>query len=207
MSSWLRSIDDRLFFAVNHFAADSGWLQQPVLFFAKYGVALFAVLLGLTLVRNRRADSRALAVTGWTAIATLCALGINQPIGNLIGEARPYTTHPHIFLLAQRSADFSFPSDHAVMAGAVTAGLLLAWRSVGLVAVAAAALMAFARVYIGAHYPWDVLAGLGVGALVTLAGWALLSRPLIAVTEWLRCRRELQSAFGVTGRSAAPARQ
>ncbi len=197
MPSWLRSIDDRLFFSINHFAADSRWLNQPVLFFAKYGVALFAALLAITLVRNRNADSRTLAVTGWTAIAALCALGINQPIGNLIREARPYTTHPNIFLLAQRSADFSFPSDHAVMAGAIATGLLLAWRMVGLVTVAAAALMAFARVYIGAHYPWDVLAGLGVGALVTLAGWALLARPLTAVTEWLRSRRVLQSTFGI----------
>lgn len=38
--------------------------------------------------------------------------------------------------------------------------------------------MAFARVYVGAHYPHDVLAGLALGAGTSLAGYAL-TRPLL----------------------------
>jgi membrane-associated phospholipid phosphatase len=97
--------------------------------------------------------------------------------------------------LATRSSDGSFPSDHAVMADAA-AGLWLASRVLGAIADAAAVLMAFSRVYIAAHYPWDVVAGLAFGALVAVLGWWLLRRPLIAVTVWLRRRPGVRTAFG-----------
>jgi undecaprenyl-diphosphatase len=41
--------------------------------------------------------------------------------------------------------------------------------------------MTFARVYVGAHYPGDVAAGLALGATVTLIGWALLHRTATAL--------------------------
>jgi membrane-associated phospholipid phosphatase len=98
-------------------------------------------------------------------------------------------------VLATRSSDASFPSDHAVMAGAAAAGLWLASRALGALATAAALVMAFSRVYIAAHYPWDVAAGLAFGALVALLGWLLLRTPLTAVTGWLRARPGLRQAF------------
>jgi membrane-associated phospholipid phosphatase len=114
----------------------------------------------------------------WAGAAPIVALVVNQPLVGIFHEARPYTTLPGILVLAQRSADFSFPSDHAVMAGAAAAGLWLCSRWLAAVATAAAVLMALARVYIGAHYPHDVAVGLLFGALVALLGWWLLSRPL-----------------------------
>jgi undecaprenyl-diphosphatase len=182
----LHHLDDRLFFAVNAFASHTTWLHAPVELYAGYGVVLFALLLVAAVLRARGRSSRDLAAAGWAGSGTLLAVAVNQPLGHLIDEARPYATHPHVLLLAHRSGDFSFPSDHAVMAGAVATGLLLAWRRLGLVAVVLAALMAFARVYIAAHYPWDVAAGLVVGALVVVTGWLGLQRPLVAVADVLR---------------------
>ncbi|GAC1361611.1 MAG: hypothetical protein NVSMB32_00820 [Actinomycetota bacterium] len=61
-------------------------------------------------------------------------------------------------LLLARTGDFSFPSDHAAVAGAVATALFLVDRRIGLVAAILALAMAFARVYVGAHYPgtWPV---------------------------------------------------
>jgi membrane-associated phospholipid phosphatase len=191
----LRSLDDRLLTDVNGFARSTPWLHGAVLGYATYGVVLFGVLLLVGVLRNRDRADRDLAVAGWACLATLIAVGINQPVGNVFAEARPYTTHPGLLVLASRSSDFSFPSDHAVMAGAAAAGLWLVSRRLGTVAVIAAVAMAFARVYIAAHYPWDVAAGLLLGAVVSLVGWALLHRLLIVATGWLRRQPGLRRAF------------
>ncbi len=71
------------------------------------------------------------------------------------------------------------------MAGAAAAGLWLVDRRLGVVATVAAVLMAGSRVYIAAHYPHDVVAGLVVGAAVTLLGWFALRRLLTRLVEAL----------------------
>ncbi len=191
----LRQLDDRLFLWINDVARHTPWLHTTMLAYATYGVGLFGLLLLLALVVNRHAPSRRLAATGWAAVATLLALGLNQPLGHFFAEARPYATHPGILRLASVTTDFSFPSDHAVMAGAVAAGLLLASRRLALTATVLAVLLAFARVYIGAHYPWDVLAGLALGAAVALGGWWALGRPLTGLVGWLRRLPGLRRVF------------
>jgi membrane-associated phospholipid phosphatase len=207
----LRRLDDQILTDVNSFARHTGWLHGVVLAYATYGLALFAGLLLAGLWLRRTGSSRALAAAAWACLATLLAVGLNQPLVSGFAEGRPYNSLPGLLVLATRSADFSFPSDHAVMAGAAAAGLWLASRVLGALATVAAVAMAFARVYIAAHYPWDVAAGLVFGALVALIGWALLRRPLTAVSGWLRARPGLRQLFpappaeGTSGGPAAPA--
>ncbi len=173
-----------LFGSVNEFARDTGWLHGPVLAYASYGIVLFAIVLVAGWWTARSRGDRCVAAALWAGGGTLLAVAVNQPIVAAVHEARPFTDLPGALVLAHRSADFSFPSDHAVMAGAVTAGVFLVSRRLGVVAAVAAVLMAAARVYVGVHYPRDVAAGLAVGAAVVLLGWLLLRRPL----TWLVSR-------------------
>lgn len=175
--------DDRsIFLSINEWARDTPWLHAFFRLYASYGVVLFAalLLLGYFLAR-RQAPVRQVAAAVWAGAATLAAVALNQPIASAVNERRPYTVYHHILVLAHRSADPSFASDHATMAGAVAAGLLVVSRRLGSVAAVAALLMAFARVYIGAHYPVDVLAGLALGGAVAGIGWLALRTPLTAL--------------------------
>jgi undecaprenyl-diphosphatase len=162
------SVNEWLFEQVNELARATPWLHPVVVGYAGYGVGVFAALLGAGWWSARRTGSaRRMAAALCAGAATLVAVAVNQPIVDAVREPRPYTTRPHILVLAHRSADFSFPSDHAVMAGAVAAGLWLVARALAAVATAAALLMAVSRVYIGAHYPGDVASGACLGMLLS----------------------------------------
>jgi undecaprenyl-diphosphatase len=192
------------FLAVNRFAQDTPWLHDPMRLYAEYGVGLFAAALLVAWWSARRdPDPRAMAAALWAPLGSLLALGLNQPLVSYFHEARPYSVFPDALALVAHSQDYSFPSDHAVMAGAVTAGVALAHRRLGLATAVAAVGMAFARVYVGAHFPFDVIVGLLFGVAVTLLGYLAVRRPLVsAVTGLTRTpiRPLLTSGRGSTAR-------
>jgi undecaprenyl-diphosphatase len=164
-------MDGSLFESINRFAARTGWAHGFMRFYTNNGIVLFAVLLlfGYLLARHR-SDVGGVASSLWAGAAAIVALGFGQIIGNLVHRARPYETLANVHLLVDKTTDFSFPSDHATVVGAVAVGLFFVDRWLGLAAASAALLMAFTRVYVGAHYPGDVVAGLALGGTVAALG-------------------------------------
>lgn len=161
-------------------------------FFAVYGVGLFAVLVVLAWLSARRGPNapRAVAATAWAAFGTVAAVGINQIIVTGVHRARPYAILSGIETLVAKTHDSSFPSDHALTAGAATAGLWIIAhytskmvRALAIIASVFSVLIAFARVYVGAHYPSDVVVGLAIGAAIMLIGWFLLGGVLAYVAR------------------------
>lgn len=105
-------------------------------------------------------------------LAAGIALGINQILGAIWNRPRPFVVHPHsVHLLLAHAADGSFPSDHAAAGFAVAGVLVAAHRRLGAAAIAFAVLMSYARVFVGLHYPGDVVAGALVGVGVS---WVLV---------------------------------
>lgn len=200
-------LDGWLFAQVNSFARATPALHGGLYAYATYGEIVFAVLLvaGWWLARSEGTSQR-VAAAGWAVIGTLLAVELDRPILAAVHEPRPYSTLPHILVLAARDGASSFPSDHATMAGAAAAALFLVHRALGWVSAAAAVLLAFARVYVAANYPQDVLAGLLLGAAIVLAGYVLLRRVLVRGVDALRGTplRMLVAANGVVP-SAPPA--
>jgi undecaprenyl-diphosphatase len=182
--------DTSLFLSVNDFARSTPWLHGPLVLYAGYGLVVFAGLLvaGWWIAR-KAGDPARMAAALWAPAGMLLALAVNQPIVAAVNESRPYASLPDILVLATPTTDPGFPSDHAMVAGAVTAGLFLVDRRLGWVTAAAAALMAFSRVYIAAHYPLDVVVGLLLGAAVSLAGYFLLRRVLLRMVLALQDTR------------------
>ena len=170
-------MDEALLRRINDWTVSTGWLHGPAIAYAKYGVVVFAGLLALAFWNARqRGDRHGQAAAIWAGASVFVALGFGMAIGWLVDRPRPYTSLHGVHVLIARNADWSFPSDHATAVAAVAAGLWLLDRRLGIVATVLALLMAFTRVYVGVHYPSDVVAGLVLGATVALAGAASATR-------------------------------
>ena len=140
-------MDGSIFRWINRLADRSGWAHGVFKANASFGIALFAVLLLVAYIDGRQhADLTAVAASVWAAFAALVTLGVGQIIGGAVDRPRPYETMANVHLLVDKTTDFSFPSDHATVAGAVAVGLLFANRRWGIIATALAILMAFTRV-------------------------------------------------------------
>lgn len=183
----MEGVDSDLFLVVNRFAERTTWLHGSATFYAaKAGPALLALLVLAAVWWARPQSTEVLAHVGWAGLAPLVAVALNQPLVHLVDRARPYTAHPDALVLAHRSVDPSFPSDHSVLAGSVAAALWLVSRRFAAVAAVVGLALALSRVYVGAHYPGDVLAGLALGAAVGVGGWYVVRRPLVALLARLR---------------------
>lgn len=150
----------------------NGFADAVVKFIAQDLAIVMVALVALAFLAPwpaRRAERRAGAVLATASAAV--ALLINQPLAHAINRLRPYLAHPaHAHLLIARSHDPSFPSDHATGGFALAVGLWLYDRTLGTVLLVAAAVVSFARVYVGTHYPGDIVAGalMGGGVAVLL---------------------------------------
>ena len=110
------------------------------------------------------------AATVWSA--DLLAVLLKR----IVDRDRPYVVLPEAEPLLRWDASASFPSGHAATsaAGAVILAYLIGSRAWAVAVLAAA--VAFSRVYIGVHYPLDVLVGAALGAAVALVAIVLLRR-------------------------------
>lgn len=188
------NLDTRVFYEINDFARHTPWLHPIMSWFADDGVLVLVVLMAIGWWMARRTAQGALmAAAIWTPLGVIAALLVYDPIALAANETRPCRELPGIIVL-HCNVDGGFPSVHAVIAGAVAAGLWLVDRRLGVVTVVAAAAVAFARVYVAAHYPQDVLAGLALGALVSVLGYAL-ARPLLQRLVAFLVSTPLRTAF------------
>ncbi|MHA6761344.1 bifunctional phosphatase PAP2/diacylglycerol kinase family protein [Streptacidiphilus sp. PAMC 29251] len=141
---------------------------------ANHGMLWVAGAAALGLSRNRSARRAAMRGIGSLALASTAA---NVVAKQLAGRRRPVTTAvPIARRLLHPPITTSFPSGHAASAAAFATAVALESPWLGAAAIPLAAAVAGSRVYTGAHYPSDVLAGaaLGVGmAALTLRWWPL----------------------------------
>jgi undecaprenyl-diphosphatase len=176
-------MDYRVYHAVNMFVVHHGWIGRGLSFVENWAVPLLAIAtVALWLVDRPGRDPKWKLASASALGSAALALLINQLIAKLIWDRpRPFAEHPAAHVWGNRSHDPSFPSDHASAAFAIGFAVFLYDRLVGGLFLAAAAIIGIGRVFIGAHYPADVLAG----ALVGMAAAVIvvrLGRPLIA---WL----------------------
>ena len=146
------------------------WLNEWVVAFSRLGNAgmlwLVSCAILLLFPRTRRAGALGLAAL---AMGFLLCNGLLKP---LIHRTRPWHVVQGLYALVGPGDVHSFPSGHtcAAFAAAWTWRNQLPRRWMGRVAIFVAVLMGLSRLYLGVHFPTDVVAGALVGIF---ASWAM----------------------------------
>jgi undecaprenyl-diphosphatase len=157
--------DVELLYDINGLAKDAPhWFDRVMEFVGEYGLLFAIVLLVLGCwwgVRRRGGEDAAPLAAG---VAVL----INVPIRGFVERPRPFNSHEGLEVLVDGKDDFSFVSDHATLCMALAVALFVANRKLGIVGIVLALFGGFIRVYMGVHYPTDVVGGFALGTAVAL---------------------------------------
>jgi undecaprenyl-diphosphatase len=156
----------RAWFTSHHTA----WLDSIMLAFSAIGQAgtVWLMLGAVATLEDRRRGGRLWQLALAIGLAYVLVDLVLKPS---IARSRPFDVLMDIRVVGSRPVTYSFPSGHACSALAGAWVLTLMWPRVAPLLWAMASLIAFSRVYIGVHYPIDVLAGallgMAIGAFVT----------------------------------------
>jgi undecaprenyl-diphosphatase len=164
---WIIQLDVQLFYLLNDKVQNSVLdFLMPILTNLDYWRIPILILAISLLIFGRKKGRIAvlLLVLGITLSDQLC----NSVFKPLVGRMRPCNVLENVHLLIGCSKAFSFPSSHAtnIFTGMSIFSFVYPRLKVGLFAIAA--LVAYSRVYVGVHYPFDVLAGVMLGIACTV---------------------------------------
>ncbi|MFF0001073.1 phosphatase PAP2 family protein [Streptomyces avermitilis] len=154
-----------------------GWLDTAVTLWSAYGLALFALLMVAGWWQARRTGAAAAVTALAVPVVVVLAYGVDAVLKLAVREGRPcQSLRVRTLETCPAPGDWSFPSNHAAIAAATAVALLFVSRRLGAVACTAAVAMAASRVWVGVHYPHDVVTGLMVGGLIALASMLVVRR-------------------------------
>ena len=181
--------DVELLYDINGLAKDAPhWFDRIMEFVGEWGLLLAMLLLVVWCwwtVRRRGGEDAASSVAAlvWAPLAAGIAVLVNVPIRGFVERPRPFNDHEGLEVLIGGKTDYSFVSDHATLTMAMGVGLFVANRKFGLVGIALGLLEGFCRVYMGVHYPTDVIGGFALGTAVVLLLSPLAMARLTPVTR------------------------
>lgn len=184
---WKRlvSIDHALLLAVRRLESDA--VTRLMRMLTRFGDTSTWVIVGLALIAAGGTGLRYGALLGAGAFL---AVAISQVLKRICCRARPDCGIGGFAALVENPDAFSFPSGHTAAAFGIAVALAGEGDWLGGLALSLASGIAVSRVYLGAHYPLDVAAGVVVGVvsgflarlllaglpLFSLVGYAMLGR-------------------------------
>ncbi len=168
-------MDLYFFNLINQFALRWVCLDALGIFFAKYFEYVLLACLLLFLVANFKKYWMMIIEAG--AAAVLARLVIVNLVRLIAPRARPFVENNVNLLLS--SNESSFPSGHAAFYFAIATVVFFYNKKAGILFFVAAFLISIARVFVGIHWPTDILAGIIVGIF---SGWLVqkISKKYIA---------------------------
>lgn len=160
---WIQNMEGQILFFIQQYIRQDiySWFWKAVTFLGDGG--WFWIVLGVALLFSKKTRK-----SGYTALLALIigALVTNLLLKNAVARVRPYDAVEGLVPLVKKLKDYSFPSGHTCASFACAFVYYKLYPDIkGKMAMALAVLIALSRLYVGVHYPTDVLGGAVVGLL------------------------------------------
>ena len=165
----MENLNHALFLWMNAPEIPNTLLLGIATFFAEYAIGVIPVLIAIGWLRGSEHTRKVLLEA---TAAGLAGLLINQMIGSLWLHPRPFMIGlGHTYLI--HAPDSSFPSDHLTLLWAVAFSFLMhrSPRVAGIMLTLLGLPMAWARIYLGVHFPLDMV---GAALVAALSAWLAL---------------------------------
>ncbi len=176
----LAGLDYQWFVSINSIAGASQVLDMLMVLITKVGVAVPVIYLLYLWFSGRQGEERFLnrRLALVAVVACVVAFIIDYFLGLAWYRNRPFVDH-QVVLLVKHAANSSFPSNHAAGAFAIAISVWASSRRrwAGFFLFLWAIVIGFSRIFVGVHYPTDVMAGFVVALVSTFIAYIL--RPVI----------------------------
>jgi undecaprenyl-diphosphatase len=176
-SNLTQAADAQLALAINH-AGLGAALTALMVWAAEYGREYFWIpVVGVMLILGSR-RTKLLAME--LAVLFIVGIALGELLKIAVFRPRPFESIHTIITRVPTDLDSSFPSGHALIVtiGAAFSVLKFRKKVVGLLFVLEAAIVCYSRVYVGMHYPLDVVGGILLGIVIAGVGLFIIERYL-----------------------------
>jgi len=158
-----QNIDIDLLKSINPQFPNSGfWKSTSSSYILVSGTATLGSLAHALIKNDRDLRYKSYGVMIGIGINVVATVGLKK----VFRRTRPYTRYPNDVFMLTPTSGYSFPSGHTSLAFATATSLMLAYKKwyITVPAYMWAGAVGYSRMYLGKHYPSDVLGGIVVGA-------------------------------------------